>query len=47
MFITVLNEITGAMRVVIIKEEKPVSTLLKAGTVFIELLDIFKSKKLI
>ena len=47
MFITVLNEIADAMRVVIIKKKKSVSTLLKADTVFIELLDIFKSKKLI
>ena len=47
MFITVLNEITDAMRVMIIKKKKSVSILLKADTVFIELLDIFKSKKLI
>ena len=46
MFITVLNEIMNTMRVMIIKK-KSVSTLLKASTVFIELLDIFKSNKLI
>ena len=47
MFITVLNKITSAMRVMIIKKKKSISILLKADTVFIELLNIFKSKKLI
>ncbi len=47
MFITVLNEIMSAIRIMIIKKEKSVSILLKVSTVFIELLDIFKNKKLI